>query len=431
MNLTNATNELKTNPSAFVGIKALNNYELRCAEGNFGRYLAYYDNGVKAVTQSQVAKANDDRRWEFVPVEGEEGVYYIRNVGQNKFILEVGNGSNALLGTSLAAGSQKFTIFYNGDGTASILKAGEPNVSLYRDSDYSIVGKEPGEKSSQWRIELYTDNATAVEIAELEALVTEAERVIAEAGNGIDNLAVYVSDIELADFVRRVTEAKENAEAALADQDNVEDFVTYIKDLETAIANTEAVYVLKPQSSHEETIYYYYLKDVDAGTYAFVNPDATGRYVDAMGTAELDTENDNYVWAFVKNSNGELQIYNKGYDAYLYTSSSSPNPLKADKAEDAGNYVFSVDNDKKALVITEGEKYLYNQSGKARIYSSKSYWKLELIGTEEGTLTSIVEIETEATTPALNGIFDLTGRKIEEITEPGIYIINGKKVLVK
>ena len=113
-------------------------------------------------------------------------------------------------------------------------------------------------------------------------------------------------------------------------------------------------------------------------------------------------------------------------------SGRSPNPLKADKAEDAGNYVFSVDNDKKALVITEGAKYLYNQSGKVRIYSSnKSYWKLELIGTEEGTLTSIVEIETEATVPVLNGIFDLTGRKIEEITEPGIYIVNGKKRLVK
>ncbi len=430
MNLTNLTNEIKTDQNSYVGIKALNTYELRCAQGNFGYYLAYYDNGVKAASQSQVAKTNDDRRWEFVPVEGEEGVYYLKNIGQNLYISELVNGQNVIMTSPVPM--VKFTIFYNGDGTASILKAGEPNVSLYRDSKNSIVGKEPGETRSQWRIELYTDNATAVEIAELEALVAEAERVIAEAGHGIDNLAVYVSDIELENFVRIVTEAKEAAETALDNQATVSDFVPYIKALETAIANTEAAYVLKPQSSHGETIYYYYLKDVDAGTYAFVNPDATGRYVDAMGTAELDTENDNYVWAFVKNSNGELQIYNKGYDAYLYTLSSSPNPLKADKAEDAGNYVFSVDNDKKALVITEGAKYLYNQSGKVRIYSSnKSYWKLELIGTEEGSLTSISEIETETTAPVLEGIYDLTGRKIEEITEPGIYIINGKKRLVK
>ena len=430
MNLTNATNEIKANQNSFIGIKGLNHYEIRCAEGTFGYYLAYLENAVKVATKTQVTE-EDNRRWEFIAVEGEEGVYYIKNIGQNKFILEVGNATNAILGTSIAAGSQKFTLLYNGDGTASILKAGEPNVSLYRSTDNSIVGKEPGEKRSQWRIELYADNATAVEIAELETLVAEAERVIAEAGNGIDNLAVYVSDIELANFVRILTEAKENAEVALADQANVSDFVPYIKALETALANTEAVYVLKPQSSHEETIYYYYLKDVDNGTYAFVNPDASGRYVDALAAGELDTENDNFVWAFVKNSKGEFQMYNKGYDAYLYTLSSSPNPLKADKAADASNYVFSVDNDKKALVITEGNKYLYNQSGRGRIHTDKSYWKIELIGTEEGTLTSIVDVETEATKPVIEGIFDLTGRKLDEITKPGIYIIDGKKRLIK
>jgi hypothetical protein len=28
-------------------------------------------------------------------------------------------------------------------------------------------------------------------------------------------------------------------------------------------------------------------------------------------------------------------------------------------------------------------------------------------------------------------IYDLTGRRVENITAPGIYIVNGKKVLVK
>ena len=31
----------------------------------------------------------------------------------------------------------------------------------------------------------------------------------------------------------------------------------------------------------------------------------------------------------------------------------------------------------------------------------------------------------------VKGIFDLTGRKVNEITVPGIYIIDGKKTLVK
>ena len=138
-----------------------------------------------------------------------------------------------------------------------------------------------------------------------------------------------------------------------------------------------------------------------------------------------------YLTGGVADGNGGFQIYNKGYDAFIYTLGSAPNSLKADKAEDADSYVVSVDNDKKALLISQDNMYLCNSSNKGRIYTSKSYWKLEVIGTEEGSLTSISEIETETTAPVLEGIYDLTGRKIEEITEPGIYIINGKKVLVK
>lgn len=42
--------------------------------------------------------------------------------------------------------------------------------------------------------------------------------------------------------------------------------------------------------------------------------------------------------------------------------------------------------------------------------------------------TGIEDVEAEN---AVQGIFDLSGRAIDEITAPGIYIVNGKKVLVK
>ena len=53
----------------------------------------------------------------------------------------------------------------------------------------------------------------------------------------------------------------------------------------------------------------------------------------------------------------------------------------------------------------------------------------------EGT-TGVEEMKTEPTVDASqNGnvktVYDLTGRRVEEITAPGIYIVNGKKVLVK
>ena len=45
----------------------------------------------------------------------------------------------------------------------------------------------------------------------------------------------------------------------------------------------------------------------------------------------------------------------------------------------------------------------------------------------EGT-TGIENVTVEN---GVKAIYDLTGRRVETIAEPGIYIVNGKKVLVK
>ena len=44
--------------------------------------------------------------------------------------------------------------------------------------------------------------------------------------------------------------------------------------------------------------------------------------------------------------------------------------------------------------------------------------------------TDIDEVEEEVN-PVFEGIYDLQGRKLDEITKTGIYIINGKKVFIK
>ena len=57
-------------------------------------------------------------------------------------------------------------------------------------------------------------------------------------------------------------------------------------------------------------------------------------------------------------------------------------------------------------------------------FSLAALWTLE----EVGTTTGVEEVETEG--GKIKGIYDLSGRKLSEITAPGIYIVDGKKVLI-
>ena len=90
-----------------------------------------------------------------------------------------------------------------------------------------------------------------------------------------------------------------------------------------------------------------------------------------------------------------------------------------------------------ALGLVEGEVGFYrdlfensrfqNNSHKAYLYVPGSNNVASYSFRYEGT-TGVEEVEVENTVKA---IYDLTGRKVNEITAPGIYIVNGKKVLVK
>ena len=55
----------------------------------------------------------------------------------------------------------------------------------------------------------------------------------------------------------------------------------------------------------------------------------------------------------------------------------------------------------------------------------------QIINVEFGDADAVTSIENIAAENGANVIYDLTGRKVNEINAAGIYIVNGKKVLVK
>ncbi len=76
----------------------------------------------------------------------------------------------------------------------------------------------------------------------------------------------------------------------------------------------------------------------------------------------------------------------------------------------------------------ENTTEFYNNAFKAYLEMPASQGTAAFYGFDWNGTTGVEDVEVENTVKV---IYDLTGRRVEEITAPGIYIVNGKKVLVK
>ena len=130
----------------------------------------------------------------------------------------------------------------------------------------------------------------------------------------------------------------------------------------------------------------------------------------------------------VKASMGEYE--------FVYTD--EPVEQIADNKLKGSAVATNVTEEAYVLGIVEGEVGLYkaemaggvwlNNANKAYLPASVASGAASYSFRFEGATTAIENVVVEN---ASNVIFDLTGRKVEAISAPGIYVVNGKKVLVK
>ena len=113
-------------------------------------------------------------------------------------------------------------------------------------------------------------------------------------------------------------------------------------------------------------------------------------------------------------------------EGYSLTEMKLKNSTKSHNAHidyDLRSYSLYNTTAEKTITFVEGENafYLYGQVGRTIYLTSLTITKNEETG--------IGEVKSE--NGEFKAIYDLTGRQINEITQAGIYIVNGKKVLVK
>lgn len=157
--------------------------------------------------------------------------------------------------------------------------------------------------------------------------------------------------------------------------------------------------------------------------------------VTGVKTAQVAATSDYRRWEFEPTgTEDEFYIKNIGRGMYItnITTAGGITMTATDSSEAAKFKVVYNDDETVSLLHNNDEaKALSLGSDNSSITvgyatDNKGKWRVRLAVENRTGIENIKEV-----TPVAEGIYDLTGRKIEDITAPGIYIIDGKKVLVK
>ena len=322
------------------------------------------------------------------------------------------------------------------------LQQNEVSINL---SGALVQGGKNEVLGSLWKLTVIEDNATATEKAYLEKLIKNTESLIAklvenensESLKLNEGIVPLVEENILFDAIKALVAAKNKANE---DKENIFDLYLCIAPIEKALSNLEGKYVIipdLPEASTDENPVWYFIKSLEDELYCAVDTKGTNSSTkNAVKLQSLDGDEGNscFYWAFYPTGkDGEYTIKSAKTGKEIYGQSMwDGGNVKADGKEDASTFTLTLVPDKYGFKIAVNDGYIYREGSNSYIKatgdeSNCRHWTIELVPQE--IATGIQEVVNN--NDVVKGIFDMMGRKISEITEPGLYIINGEKILVK
>lgn len=282
-----------------------------------------------------------------------------------------------------------------------------------------------------------TINGSISKLSELQAAYDETLAINPEEGHHVGQYSDLVE----------YNAALKNAETILTSGGSDEEIVNAIAVLDSAVAHLQ---VNLPKADKAYFIIsgfdaFYEKHGVDVALY--VKKDGTPAW------SYVSIDNPNYLWRFI--DKGELvygapafYLQNVGSETYMEKWSANSTPLTM-VADTAATEPFRIDAWGEGVVTISDANYsdanlhFNGHSGGANAFGNIVYWSsttgtasaLRIVESEYyiWQLTEIedIEIVDEYVAPAQKGIYDLFGRRIEAPAATGIYIVDGKKRVIK
>ncbi|MBQ8336302.1 MAG: beta-N-acetylhexosaminidase [Bacteroidaceae bacterium] len=190
---------------------------------------------------------------------------------------------------------------------------------------------------------------------------------------------------------------------------------------------------MMPRASLADTIddsFYYYIRNgYYTSYYAAYNSSNSQVEPKSKGTT------DNYLWKFVKNIDGTVAVINKANGKPAYVSGNGVEQkimVGSDYSWTLRETQADTGNKGIAIVGKDGSSAWYTNPDAWKYLLTKPYdWGGSVWTLEKSTVeveTAIDDVKTE--NGEVKTVYDLQGRKVENPIK-GIYIVNGKKVMIK
>ena len=473
-NLFAVVDAIKSNPNAVVGIINGSEYQLTTYKSKTTAMEA--TTGTKVVKGVNISATKNAQRWIFEAAGG-DNLYYIKNKATKTYLDELESGKQATVqGTTPTVAYKLINL---GNGVLAVQCQEGKNQSLNHNNGTVLGWSYEGDQNSWWYITAKALNEEELNKIELAALITKTNTLLDEMGEDVmlPGSLPLQTETKTADFYLS-TNADQNVVGTANDGGGIAALLdgntsTYLHTQwsGTAVSGDHyiQVYLGEEMALPEFTFTYATRK---AGSASSTSPAPSNIKVSASKDGKNFSKT---LGTFTTSGTNPLPAYSKlgqywtskvlslpeDYHYLRFTVSASSGPANNTFGGHAffAMSEFSIDNPTTVVnslkdaykSFDEQKNAWFVETFKAaadEMYAAQTVSKNSNATAEEiATALAELQVKYEALLAAFNdptaiegvtintnkqqGIFDLSGRRLNQITAPGLYIINGQKRYVK